>query len=87
MGNNRDIYCYANREAVNFEREYQPLSPDTKILVMPQFPCMPDQILGKKNLKTQFSGQNLTFLSGPPVPKYNDVFKNFLYDQTSLVKD
>ena len=26
MGNNRDIYCYANRRVVNFEREYQPLS-------------------------------------------------------------
>ena len=22
MGNNRDIYCYANREVVNFEIEY-----------------------------------------------------------------
>ena len=28
---------------------------------MPQFSYMPDQILGKKNEKTQFSGQNLTF--------------------------
>ena len=46
MGNNRDIYCYANRGVVNFEREYQP--PGTKILVMSQFSCMPDQILGKK---------------------------------------
>ena len=62
MGNNRDIYCYANRGVVNFEREYQLLPPGTKILVMPQFPCMPDQILGKKIGKTQFSGQNLTFL-------------------------
>ena len=26
MGNNRDIYCYANRGVVNFEREYQSLS-------------------------------------------------------------
>ena len=25
MGNNRDIYCYANWGAVNFERAYQPL--------------------------------------------------------------
>ena len=40
---------------VNFKREYQPLSPGSKILVMPQFFYMPDQILGQK-------GQNLTFL-------------------------
>ena len=48
MGNNRGIYCHANWEEVNFEREYQSIPPGTKILVMPQFPCMPDQILGKK---------------------------------------
>ena len=36
---------------VNFEREYQPLPPGTKILVMPQFSYMPDQILGKKMKK------------------------------------
>ena len=47
MGNNRHIYCYANREAVNFKREYKPIPPDTKILVMPHFFCMPHQILGK----------------------------------------
>ena len=29
---------------VNFKREYQPLSPGSKILVMPQFFYMPDQI-------------------------------------------
>ena len=62
MDNNRDIYCYVNRKVVNFERGYQPLSHGTKILVMPQFSNMPDQIFGKKNEKTQFSGQNLTFL-------------------------
>ena len=62
MGNSRNIYCYANRRTLNFEREYQPLPSGTKILVMPQFSYMPDQILGKKNEKTQFSGQNLTFL-------------------------
>ena len=56
-----DIYCYANR-GVNFEREYQPLPPGTKVLVMPQFSYMPDRILGKKRKKTQFSGQNLTLL-------------------------
>ena len=27
MGNNRDIYCYANRVVANFERQYQPLPP------------------------------------------------------------
>ena len=32
MGNNKDIYYYANREVVNFEREYQPLPPGSKIL-------------------------------------------------------
>ena len=35
MGNNRDIYCYANWGVVNFERAYQPLPPGIKILVMP----------------------------------------------------
>ena len=48
MSNNRDIYCYANRRVVNFERAYQPLRPGSKILVMPQFSCVPDQILGKR---------------------------------------
>ena len=37
-----------------FEREYQPLFPDTKILVMPQFSYMPDQISGKKMKKLNF---------------------------------
>ena len=48
MGNNRDIYCYANQGVVNFEREYQPLPPGAKLLVMPQFSYMPDQPLGEK---------------------------------------
>ena len=56
-GQYRGIYCYANRGLVNFERAYQPLPPDTKILVMPQFSYMPDQILGKMK-----KGQNLAFL-------------------------
>ena len=60
MGNNRDIYCYANRGMVNLEREYQPLPHGTKILVVPQFSYMPDQIL-EKSEKAQFSGQILTF--------------------------
>ena len=55
MDNNRDIYCYANWGVVNFERAYQPLPPDTKILVMPQFSYMPDQFLGKMK-----KSQNLT---------------------------
>ena len=33
---------------VNLERKYQPLHPGTKILVMPQFSYMPDQILEKE---------------------------------------
>ena len=52
IGNNRDIYCYANQGVVNFERANQPLPPGTKILVMPQFSYMADQILGK-NKKTK----------------------------------
>ena len=35
MGNNRDIYCYANWGVVNLEREYQSLPPGTKIPVIP----------------------------------------------------
>ena len=54
MGNNRDIYCYANRRVVTFEREYQPLPPGTKILVMPRFSYMPDQILGGKRKNSFF---------------------------------
>ena len=56
MGNNRDIYCYENRGVVNFETEYQPLPPGTKILVMLQFSYMPDQILGK-NEKLDFQAK------------------------------
>ena len=47
MGNNRDIYCYANWGMVNLERAYQSLPPGTKIPVIPQFSYMPDQFLGK----------------------------------------
>ena len=47
MGNNRDIYCYANWGVVNLERAYQSLPPGTKIPVIPQFSYMPDQFLGK----------------------------------------
>ena len=47
IGNNRDIHCYANWGVVKFKREYHSLRPGTKILVMPQLSCMPDQILGK----------------------------------------
>ena len=82
MGNNRDIYCYANWGMVNFERAYQPLPPGTKILVIPQFSYMPDQFLGKMK-----KSQNLTLFKGPSLPKYKDVFKKFLYGQTSLVID
>ena len=54
MGNNRDIYCYANWGVVNFERTYQPLPSGTKILVMPQFSYMPDQFLGKNEKEPKF---------------------------------
>ena len=47
MGNNRDIYCYANWGVVNFERAYKPLPSGIKILVIPQFSYMSDQFLGK----------------------------------------
>ena len=63
MGNNRDIYCYANRGVVNFERAYQPLPSGTKILVMPQFSYMPDQILGKNEKGPKF---DLSLDSFPP---------------------
>ena len=55
MRNYRDIYCYANRGVVNFEREYQSLLPGAKILVMPQFSYMPDQILGEEMKSSIFS--------------------------------
>ena len=50
IGKNRDIQLRKSGDGVaNLEREYQPLSPGTKILVMPQFSCMADEILGKKS--------------------------------------
>ena len=61
MGNNRDIYCYANREVVNFERAYKP--------PWYQNPCdasisyMPDQILGKNENRPRF---DLSLGSSPP---------------------
>ena len=42
---------------MNFEREYQPLPSGTKILVIPQFSYMPDQILGKKMKKLNFQAK------------------------------
>ena len=54
MCNNRDIYCYANWRVVNFERAYQSLPPGTKILVVPQFLYMPDQLLGKNEKEPKF---------------------------------
>ena len=48
MGNNRDIYCYANWGWSISKENISPLPPGTKILVMPLFSYMPDQILGKK---------------------------------------
>ena len=82
MGNNRDIYCYANWGVVNLERAFQSLPPGTKILVIPQFSYKPDQFLGKIK-----KSQNLTLFKGPSLPKYKDVFKKFLYGQTYLVID
>ena len=52
MGNNRDIYCYANWEVVNFKRAYHLLPSGIKIPVITQFSYMSDQFLGKmKNNK------------------------------------
>ena len=50
-------------EVVNFERAYQPLPPGTKILVMPQFSYMQDQILRKNEKKPKF---DLSLGSSPP---------------------
>ena len=54
MGNNWDIYCYANRGWSISKENISPYPPGTKILVMPQFSYVPDQILGKKNEKNNF---------------------------------
>ena len=70
MGNNRDIYCYANRGVVNFERAYQPLRPGTKLLLMPQFSYMPDRILGKNEKSPKFD-----LSLGSSLLKYKDVFQ------------
>ena len=40
---------------------------------------MPDQILGKKMKKTQFSAQKLMFFKGPPFLKYKDTLKILTY--------
>ena len=67
MENNRDIYWYGNRGLVNFEREYPPLPPGTKILAMPQFSYMPDQILGKNWKNSIFDLKfDLSLGSAPP---------------------
>ena len=49
----RDIYCYANWEVVNFEREFQSLPPGTKILVMPELSYISDQIVEKLNFQAK----------------------------------
>ena len=77
ISNNRDIYCYAKRGVVNFEREYQPPSHGTKILVMPQFSYMPDQILGKKRENSIFRPKfDLSLGSSPSqnIRMYSKIF-------------
>ena len=69
MGNNRDIYCYANWGEVNFEREYWLLQPSIKILVVPQFSYMPDQILENKRKNSIFRPRFDPFYESP-LPKY-----------------
>ena len=52
---------------VSFKREYQSLPYGTKILVMPQFFYMPDQILGKNEKKSIISPKfDLSLGSFPP---------------------
>ena len=63
MGNNRDIYCYATRRVVNFERAYQPLPPGTKILVMPQFVLHARPNIGKNENRPKF---DFSLGSSPP---------------------
>ena len=70
MDNNGDIYCYANqfsflgssksRQGFLRKIEYWHLPPGIKILVVPQFSYMSDQILGKK-MKNSIFRPNLTF--------------------------
>ena len=81
MGNNRDIYCYANWEW-RISKEHISPTPGTKILVMPHFSYMPYKFLGKNE-----KSQNFTLFQGPSFPKCKDVFKKVLYGQTSLVID
>ena len=63
MGNNRDTCCYANWGMVNFERACQLLPSGTKILVMPQFSYMPDQLFAKNEKRPKF---DLSLGSFPP---------------------
>ena len=72
MGNNRDIYCYANWGVVDLERAYQSLPPGTKIPVIPQFFYMPDQFLGKIK-----KSQNLTLFRVLPSQNIRTYSKHF----------
>ena len=82
IGQNRDIYCYANRRVVNFEREYQPRPPGTKILVMPQFSYMPNVDLSLGSFPPKIQGRIQNFFIGANVFSYKLVIakmslKNF----------
>ena len=81
MDNDRDIYCYAN---LGWSISKENISPYP--LVPINFPTCQTKFL-KKIEKTQFSGQNLTFLYGLPFPNSKDVSKNFSCEQTSYVMD
>ena len=59
-----------------FRKRISAPTSGTKILVMPQFPYMPDQILGKK-WKNSIFRPNFDLSLGSPLPKYKNVFKNF----------
>ena len=49
MGNNRDNYCHANwGVGGQFQKRTVTSTPGIKILVVPQFSYLPDQILRKK---------------------------------------
>ena len=86
IGNNTDIYRYANIRVVNFEREYQLLTPGIRILVVPQFSYLPDQILGK-NEKNSIFRPKFDLPKGPPVPTYNYIFETFTHELTSYLLD
>ena len=83
MGNNRDIYWYANRGGGEFRKTISAPPP------WYQNPCDVSIFLhARPNFRKKMKkGQSSTFLYCHSLPKYKDVFKIFLYGQTPLVID